>query len=430
MAVYIIGAFHRVAPAAIARDLMQTFQMSGAILGAVSSSYFYMYSIMQIPSGILADTVGPRKTVALSAVVLSSGTMLFALAPSLVYCLAGRFLIGLGVSVIMVNAMRVCVEWFRPHEMGFVNGLITTVSAIGGLLAATPLAFLSEALGWRLSFVLIGLASLGLGCMCWLVVRDRPADCGLPSLNEGTDVPIEVSNTIGSVWLGLTTVVKNRYTWPPFFGFFCFYSTLMAFVGLWGIPFISQQYGLLSKNAANYTMVALLGLLVGCPFVGYLSDRPAVGRKLPYLLFACAYAATWALLCFIGNGKPPLRYLYVITFFMGFFCSGFTLSLICTKEVNPGHSAGIAMGTANTGGFLGAAILQLVLGKVLDLLWDGRMIDAVRIYPLRAYLAAFLICFCLALCSIMAASCIKETRRDHSSRIGGYNRHIKDSQPF
>ncbi len=138
MTVYVIGAFHRVAPAVIANDLMNTFRMSGTALGALSSSYFYIYAIMQIPSGILADTVGPRKTVALSALVMGAGTVLFALAPSLAYCFAGRFLIGLGVSVVMVNAMKVCVEWYRPAEMGRMNGLVTTVSALGGLLAATP----------------------------------------------------------------------------------------------------------------------------------------------------------------------------------------------------------------------------------------------------------------------------------------------------
>lgn len=410
MAVYIIGAFHRVAPAVIAKDLMNTFEMSGAALGALSSSYFYVYSIMQIPSGILADTVGPRRTVAFSAVVVSAGTLLFALAPSLTYCFAGRFLIGLGVSVVMVNAMRVCVEWYRPAEMGLVNGLITTVGALGGILAATPLAFLSDALGWRLSFVLIGIVSLVLGWNCWHLVRDRPADCGLPSLNEGTDGAIRSPHTTRSVWAGIKKVVMNPYTWPPFFGFFSFYSTLMAFVGLWGVPFISQQYGLLNKHSANYTMVASLGLLVGCPFVGYLSDRVMVRRKLPYMLFAGAYAAVWAMLCFLGNGRPSLEYLYGITFLMGFFCSGFTLSLVCTKEVNPGQLAGIAMGTTNTGGFLGAAILQVVLGKVLDLFWDGQMIDAVRVYPLRGYRTAFLICFFVSLLGIVAAASIKETR--------------------
>jgi sugar phosphate permease len=404
-----IGVFHRVAPAVIAKDLMAAFKTSATALGALSSSYFYIYAIMQVPSGMLADTVGPRKTVALSAVIVSGGTILFALAPSLAWCFAGRFLIGLGVSVVMVNAMRVCVEWYRPVEMGTVNGLITTVGALGGLLAATPLAALSEGLGWRMTFVLIGLASLLLGWNCWLVVRNKPADCGLPPLNAATAGTTEVPHTPSSLWAGLRTVMRNRHTWPPFFGFFTFYSTFMAFVGLWGMPFISQQYGLTNKAAANYVMVASLGLLLGCPFVGYLSDRAFRRRKLPYVLFAVVYACVWAVLCFAGNGRPPLEYLYAITFCMGFFCSGFTLSLVSTKEINPARLAGIAMGTTNTGGFLGAAILQVVLGRVLDVFWDGGMAGAIRVYPLAAYRTAFMICLAVGLLGIVAALFIRET---------------------
>jgi sugar phosphate permease len=409
MAVYMIGVFHRVAPAVIAKDLMGTFKTSATVLGMLSSSYFYIYAAMQVPSGILADTVGPRKTVALSAVVVSGGTILFALAPSLAYCFAGRFLIGLGVSVVMVNAMRVCVEWYRPDEMGTVNGLITTMGALGGLLAATPLAALSEGLGWRLTFVLIGLISLLLGWNCWLVVRNRPADCDLPPLNAATAGAPAEPHTLGSLWAGVRTVMRHRSTWPPFFGFFTFYSTRMAFVGLWGMPFISQQYRRGNREAANYVMAASLGLLLGCPFVGYLSDRVFGRRKLPYALFAVVYACVWAALCFLGSGRPPVEYLYAITFCMGFFCSGFTLSLVSTKETNPAHLAGIAMGTTNTGGFLGAAILQVVLGRVLDIFWDGQMAGAIRIYPLQAYRAAFMICLGVSLLGIVAALFIRET---------------------
>jgi sugar phosphate permease len=410
MAIYLIGAFHRVAPAVIAKDLMSTFHTSGAVLGALSSSYFYVYSIMQIPSGILADTVGPRRTIAAGAVVMAIGTGVFSAAPSLAYCFAGRFLIGLGVSVVMVNAMRVCVEWYRTDEMGLINGLITTVGAVGGLLAATPLAVLSEAVGWRLSFILIGAVSLVLGWNGWVVVRNKPADCGLPFSNGGTDKGGDSSHTLGSVWEGVRMVVKNPYTWPPFFGFLSFYSTLMAFVGLWGVPFISQQYGLPNKDAANYVMVGSLGLLLGCPVVGYLSDRVLVRRRLPYVLFAVAYVGVWAVLCFVGGGKPPLASLYCVTFFMGFFCSGFTLSLVCTKEANPGHLAGIAMGTTNTGGFLGAAVLQVALGRILDLFWDGRIVDGVRAYPLQGYRAAFATCLAVSLIGVLASLLIKETR--------------------
>src|SRR5512135_1423159 len=94
--VYIIGYFHRVAPAVIAEDIMKTFQTSGVLLGGLSSIYFYTYAFMQIPTGILADTLCPRITVTIGAVVMGLGAVLFGLAPSILACYGGRFLVGMG----------------------------------------------------------------------------------------------------------------------------------------------------------------------------------------------------------------------------------------------------------------------------------------------------------------------------------------------
>ncbi len=408
MSVFAVGYFHRVAPAVIAGDVMRTFHVSGAALGALSSVYFYIYAFMQIPSGILSDTMGPRLTVTLGAAVMGAGAILFGVAPNLLLCYAGRFLIGFGVSVFMVNTMRICVEWFRPDELGRMNGVTTGVGGVGALLAATPLALLSGLLGWRLSFVCIGLVSLLLSWYCWRVIRNRPADCGLPS-------PWRIGPP-GGVPMGppirerIRLVVRNPYTWPPFFGFLALYSTLMAFAGLWGIPYLTQVYGISTLQAAGYMMAVSIGVVVGCPVVGFVSDRALVRRRLPYAAWACGYALTWAILCFSNGGRPPVHYLYPLCFAMGFFCSTFILSIVTTKEVNDLRVAGIAMGTCNTGGFFGAALLQIALGKTLDLGWDGTMINGVRIYPQSAYHAAFMICFFVALVGLAAALLLKETR--------------------
>ena len=78
---------------------------------------------------------------------------------------------------------------------------------------------------------------------------------------------------------------------------------------------------------------------------------------------------------------------------MGFFCAGFILSIVVAKEVNPLRLSGIAMGNNNTSGFLGSAVLQVVMGKVLDTRWDGVLLGGARVYPLHAYRTAFLVCF-------------------------------------
>ncbi len=392
---------------------MRAFQTSGVLLGVLSSVYFYTYAAMQIPAGILSDTLGPRLTIAIGGIIMGIGAIIFGAAPSLIVCYAGRFLVGLGVSVIMVNIVRTCMEWFRSDELGFITGLTTTVGGIGGLLAATPLALLSKALSWRVSFEMIGLLTILLALNCWWNVRNRPADCGLPALeNMSEAVHYDTSREIlkSRIWLGVKTVIKNPYTWPPFFGFFSFYSTLMAFSGLWGIPFLTQIYGLSAPQAANYMVAVSLGLILGCPFTGQLSDKILIRRKSPYVFCMLVYSMIWGMLCFINHGKPPLSFMYPICFLMGFSSSGFILTMVCSKEVNPPSVSGIAMGTVNTGGFLGSAILQVLLGKILDMKWDNTLINGVRFYSLSAYRTAFLVCFFTTLIGLGAALLIKETR--------------------
>jgi len=415
MMVFIIGYFHRIAPAVIAADLMSTFQTSGVVLGALSSVYFYVYAFMQIPSGILSDTWGPRKTMTIGALVMGAGSVLFGLSPTLAFCYSGRFLVGLGVSVMMVNIMRICVEWYRPDEMGLMNGLTTALGALGGLLATAPLAAMSAAAGWRLSFVIVGILSALLGWNCWRAVRDRPADCGLPPLLPEIHAGMEKPK----IKTALLAVFRNRHTWPPFLGFMSFYSSLMAFSGLWGVPFLKQAYGISAQEAANYMMLVSLGLVSGCPIVGWFSDKALGRRKLPYVICALLYSFVWGIICFTKGGRPPQEYMVVLCFALGFFSAAFILSIVLTKELNPLNLSGIAMGTCNTGGFLASAGMQVLLGKILDMHWTGTVEEGVRIYTLHAYRTAFLICFAVALLGFAAALTLKETHcRNWNHRSG------------
>jgi sugar phosphate permease len=64
---YLIAFFHRLAPAVMTRELMQDFGISAAALGNLSAFYFYSYWLMQVPTGLLADTWGPRRMLAAGA---------------------------------------------------------------------------------------------------------------------------------------------------------------------------------------------------------------------------------------------------------------------------------------------------------------------------------------------------------------------------
>ena len=102
---YMIGFFQRVAPAVMVDELMREFQIGGALLGNLSATYFYSYTVMQIPSGLLADGIGPRRLSAAAAFLAAVGTLMFGLADGLWMAYAGRLLVGAAVSVVFVSCL-------------------------------------------------------------------------------------------------------------------------------------------------------------------------------------------------------------------------------------------------------------------------------------------------------------------------------------
>ena len=79
---YILVYFHRLCPAVVAVDMMADLQTSGALLGLLSSAYFYPYALMQIPAGLLSDSWGPRRSISLFFLLAFIGSVLLGLAPS------------------------------------------------------------------------------------------------------------------------------------------------------------------------------------------------------------------------------------------------------------------------------------------------------------------------------------------------------------
>lgn len=408
-AVFFVSYFHRVAPAVVAKELMAEFRTTGAVLGILAAGYLHIYAVMQIPVGVLADVAGPRGTLLGGTVVMALGSTLFGAAPSLPVAYAGRFLTGLGASVVFVCLMKLTANWFRAREFATLSGLSVTVANLGGVAAATPLALLAGAIGWRGAFYLVGALTAGLAVLAWRFIRAHPEDIGLPTPRQLEAGEAGLPAAPARVGEGLRMVLANRHTWPPFFVFFGLYSTLITFVGLWGVPYLRDVYGMPTARAANVMALLSAGVLVGGPAAGLLSDRILARRRAPYLAFSTAYAALWGVFALVPGTQPPEAWLPALAFALGFSSAGFALTWVCATEVNPPRYAGLATAAVNTGGFLGAAVLQVVLGGVLDARWAGSVQVGARVYPPEAYGAAFRVCFGLAAAAALLAGLVTET---------------------
>ncbi len=405
---YLMVYFHRVAPAVVSDLLMAEFNLSGAVLGNLAAIYFYVYTLMQLPAGVLADGVGAKKTIFWGMLISGAGSLIFAASSILGVAYLGRILIGFGVSVIFVSMLKIVTEWFPEKQFGTLSGTALFIGNSGAVLAATPLAYLVSLWGWRVSFSLVGGVGIVAGILTLLLVKNRPSEMKLPSPNP--TVKTDVRMGLKDVIQGLRLVMKNPSSWPPFAVFFGIYGSLMAFQGIWGLPFLVQQYGMARFEASSNLLIIAVGLVIGCPTVGYISDR--IGkRKLPLLTFAVMYALCWVAMLAWPGGKPASFALPFLLFAMGFFASGFILLWGCAKEVNSIEFSGCAIGLANMGGFFGAAIVQPLFGWALDKKWLGLVEEGVRIYPLAAWRFAFFLALVILISTILIGFLIKEPKQ-------------------
>ncbi len=406
--IYFFSYFHRIAPAVVAGDLMRAFSLSAASLGSLAAIYPYVFALMALPAGGLADTLGPRWTLALGAATMGFGAILFGLAPVFNAAWTGRLFVGLGASVILIASLRLAAEWSRPDEFATISGWSQTVGNVGALVASSPLALLVETLGWRESFVLIGTLTLLMALAAALFVRDRPEAMGLPPVNpEGA---LRAVPSLRETLRGIPGILANPLTWPPVLATTGVYSTLIALFGLWGVPYLSQVYGLPRVQASTYTALLGLGVVVGAPLVGWLSDRWLGRRRLPFAAFTAIYAACWALLALPGEFRLSVTLLAPVLLLMGFASSGLVLVWACVREVNDPARVGIVIGFCNMPIFLGFALLQWLTGLILDARWQGVTVSGTRLYPASAWEAAFALCLAVSLGALVLTFFVRETR--------------------
>jgi MFS family permease len=395
IAAYLLSFFHRVAPAAISGDLQATFAIGGAQLGTLAATYFYVYTLMQIPTGVLADTLGPRRILFWGGLVAGGGAILFGLAPSFELAFAGRTLVGLGVSVTFIAMLKLLALGFDERRFATLTGLCMLIGNLGSILAGAPLAWATQAAGWRQVFVVVGLLSFGLAFASRAWVIETPA-----------------GKVDRAAWLtGLTSVLKNRKTWPGFFANAGLSGAFFAFAGLWAVPYLTQMHGMTRATAASHVSIYFLGFAFGSALWGRVSDALR-RRKAVALAVSGLHVVGWGIWLWATSqaGSPlPLAATYALCIVMGLASAGFTLSWASAKEVNPPHLSGMATSVVNVGVFLGPAILQPMVGWLMERTWDGKMDVGVRIYSATDWRNGLMLLTAAAVVGWLATLLVTET---------------------
>ncbi|MCA1787059.1 MAG: MFS transporter, partial [Desulfobacteraceae bacterium] len=292
---YILVYFHRMAPGVVSEFLMADFGISGARLGSLAAVYFAVYAVMQIPSGVIADTLGTRTSIIFGNLVAGTGSILFGLAPGFEIALAGRFLVGLGVSVVFISIMKNNSVWFHEKVFGIMSGLTLFFGNLGSVLAAGPLAQVLTVFQWRTVFTGIGALSLILALAGFLLVRNKPQDMGFdPPNTYGAHLDIHTRHWVTN----LKNVAMTLQVWPGFWVQLGMIGSCYAFMGLWGIRYLQDVHQLSRGASANLMTAQLLSFALGALFWGWISDR--IGKRKPFLITAAAaFLLSWPMLMYL-----------------------------------------------------------------------------------------------------------------------------------
>ncbi|MEI7704648.1 MAG: MFS transporter, partial [Deltaproteobacteria bacterium] len=360
LASYVLSFFHRTAPASIAGEVTRAFGIPRAVMGTLAATYFYVYTLMQVPVGVLADAWGPRRLLTVGGLLAGIGSLTFGLAPTCEVAAVGRTLVGIGVSVAFLSALKINATWFPARSFASLNGVTLLAGNLGAVVAGAPLAWAVTVTSWRSVFAGLGVLSLAIGVASWFIVRDRPEDAGFPVVNPHA---FEGGGRTG--WTGaLREVAANPATWPGFLVNMGVAGAFFAFAGLWAVPYLVEVHGMSQVLAGQHGSLLLLGVAVGAVLVGVLSDR--LGSRVGVMrAFTVAFALSWT--PWLLDVRWPLPATLAWFGLMGLLIPGFTLTWTVAKEVNRPQFSGMATAMVNVGGFLGGGILQPLIGWQLDL---------------------------------------------------------------
>jgi predicted MFS family arabinose efflux permease len=344
---YFLSFFYRSTNALIAEDLARDVGLGASALGLMTSVFFLAFAAVQLPLGSALDRFGPRFVTSSLLLAGVLGSLVFAAADTTAGLALGRALIGIGMAGVLMGAMKAFASWFEPRAFATVSGIFVGVGSLGALTAATPLALLTSAFGWRAVFVGAAVVTLATALLLALVVRE-PRGGGYTTSSGGADG-------------GFADVFRRPAFWSVAAIAFASAGILFAFQGLWAGPFLMQRLGYEQVAAGNVLLVMGVAMTTGFLSAGPLSARIGLAR-------ACAAGGLLllvSLLALLAAG-PTWPTWAVAVVFAGLGAGG-SVNVLCyalARALFP-TMPGRAVTAVNVFAIGGGALLQWGLGVII-----------------------------------------------------------------
>lgn len=414
MAAYLLGmlfflyAFvQRVAPSVMTTELMRDLAVGATSLGVLSSAYFYSYALLQLPIGLLTDRFGPRRLMSVAALGCAVASLGFAYSETLWSATFYRACIGIGVAFAFVGTLAILVEWFPSGRFAFYAGFLQSMGMFGALAGQAPLRWFIENHGWRAVFVSLAVIAAVLSFALYRIVPRRPVaiESGERTVSQTPSQTKPADKA--SLSRSLLDVIRNPQSWVCALFGFGMAAPMLAFAGLWAIPWLISTRDWSDSQAAAMVAWLFIGWAAAAPIAGWLSDR--INRRKPVMIAGAVMALAGMVLLLHVDGWVKWQ-LAVLFFMTG--CGGSTMIVLfgSVRELNRPSNNAAAMGFCNMFVVGSGGIMQFLLGWMLDKSAAGTDASpAQQIYSATDFGFAFNALLVTSALALLAAVLIRET---------------------
>ncbi|MCE5262774.1 MAG: MFS transporter [Deltaproteobacteria bacterium] len=389
-----LSMFYRSSLAVLAPDLVRDLRLDMADLGLISASFFYAHALLQIPGALLLDRIGPAKIMPAFYFVALAGAVLFSVAESTGIMVLGRLLMGVGMACAFIGALKIFTLRFSTSNFGTLSSFLYSVGNAGVILATTPLVLCMQVVGWRNALLLTALFHFVVTLVFIFSIRD----CSKGGKCKSAIVAVDQAGILK----GICLILQNRQVWLLSAAAFIRYGIISAVQSIWAGPYLRVVMGVSPVMTGNILFLLTLGIIVGGPISGFLSDRVFGTRKWIMVVATSGLCLILAVLAVLPSGLPAWC-LAVLFMIFGMLSSTGVLQFAQVKEHVPSDYSATAMTFINIFAVLGAGIVMQGMGVLIA------SSHSEAILRVEAFRNAFLLCAALMGVAMVLYAATKES---------------------
>lgn len=384
----------------LAKDFMKFYAIDAIGLSALTSCYYWIYTGMQIPVGIICDKFSLRKTATLMCLITAIGVFTIVATHSFYIAALGEMIIGFGSAFAFILCLKVITAWFPENKIAIMSAYTMSLGGFGPVVGGPTVSFITQKFMWRdVIMVFAGIGVL-LAIAIYTIVRDHKAKA-------------EVNEEHAPIMESLKMILKSKQAWILSLFTMALYSPLSALGDLWGVSFVETVFKADRGTATIASNMIYIGMVLGGPLMATLAVKLNSYKKV-MLLGIISEAVCLGIS--ISIPETSIYIAFALLFATG-ICSGAMLSYPLALTLFPKRISATVSGFVNMMSMVSGIILMPAFGFVLNMFWDGTIENGIKIYSagdFKCGVIAVILFICVGVVITMFT-------KDRSPRAGEYS---------